>query len=712
MTKRRGLWKTILLLYFLVLFLTPNLRADEKVLSPYTEAILEFEIFVKERMARDRVPGLSIGFMKDDFIWANGYGFSDLENGVPAKADSAYRLASITKTITAIAVLNLVEEGKIDLDAEVHSYVPYFPQKKWPVTVRLLLGHLGGISHYKDYAVEGRIREPMDTKEALAIFQDWDLVAEPGTRYNYSSYGYNLLGAVVEGASGEPYGKYIQKNIFQPLGMTSSRMDNQTELIANRVRGYRLVGGEIKNSEYVNVSSRFAGGGTRSTVVDLLKYARGIIDGKLLKKETWDQMFLSMATKKGQSTGYGMGWSTRPWNGHFQVSHGGSQPETRTHLLIFPLDGFAVAVGCNLEGTNLVPYVTRLSELILDEDLDSRAYVLDDVGQAIYQACAQIFSRGISQFLWKGRNLSLDLNDLEETFVYLNSHVSVESLTEDFKKTDQKIEDGFNPAGKNALIFVGEHMASVLGGTGRENKLRQYIKKGPLAFFGDYIRISRHWPEEKRKMKLSDSLSQLLLGWEKDWDAVYTDDIRSLWISSQTDPKELEKRIKEPFLKASLYPDFSDSFTSWGEYLLRTEKIEKAFAFLHLGTELYPQNVSALVSLASAHVWTGNGEKAKELYTRAFAQQATHPALSLPALENFAHSLQSTNKIDEIFILAEIALELRPKHAGLHEMVGDWHLRTGKNEKALHLYRKALELNPKLKGIRDKIKNTEEKIKK
>ncbi|MGD2245604.1 MAG: serine hydrolase domain-containing protein, partial [Candidatus Aminicenantes bacterium] len=190
--------------------------------SSLAEAIKQFEDFVELRMAQDKVPGLSVAFMKDDFTWAKGFGYSDLENQVLTKPDSAYRLASITKTLTAIAVMKLAEEGKIDLDAEVQTYVPYFPRKKWPVTVRLLLGHLGGISHYQNYDMEGRIKVHKNTKEALAIFQDFELVAEPGTRYHYSSYGYNLLGAVIEGVAGESYGDYIRKNIFIPLGMTNS----------------------------------------------------------------------------------------------------------------------------------------------------------------------------------------------------------------------------------------------------------------------------------------------------------------------------------------------------------------------------------------------------------------------------------------------------------------------------------------------------------
>ncbi|MGD2294374.1 MAG: serine hydrolase [Candidatus Aminicenantes bacterium] len=711
MTKK---YTSKLTFFFLILIFLCSTAwsAVQHVLTPYTEAIHQFEIFVKERMAQDRAPGLSIGFLKDDIIWTNGYGYSDLENRVPAKAESAYRLASITKTLTATAVLQLVEEGKIDLDAHVQTYVPYFPKKKWPVTVRLLLGHLGGISHYKNYAVEGRIKLHKDTKEALAIFQDWDLVAEPGTRYHYSSYGYNLLGAVIEGASGESYGDYIQQNIFRPLGMTNSRMDNPIDLIANRVRGYRLIDGKIKNSEYVDVSSRFAGGGTRSTVLDLLKYARGIIEGNLLKKETWDKVFTSMATKKGRFTGYGMGWSVRPWRGHFQVSHGGSQPETRTHLVIFPEENFAVAVGCNLEHINLIPYFSRLAELILDEDLDSTAYVTDDAGQLIYNTCEQVFSNGLSQFDWKGQAGDKTEKDLGQAFFDFNSYVNLEKLKTAFKETRKKIEDRFHPAGQEAFIKVGRHMASVLLGEKGDEVFTEYRKKGPLAFFGDYIRVSRQWPEDKKALTFSDSLVRLILGWEKEWNTVYTDDIRRLQISLKTEPKELKKRIKENFLTAKIYPDFFNSIKDAALYLLRTQETEKAFEFLHLGADLYAQNPDALVSLASAYIWTGEEEKAGELYKKAFAKQPTHPALSIRSFENFARSLQNAKKIDEIFLLAEIAVELRPKHAGLHEDIGDWYDRAGKKNKALQLYRKAFELNPKLKGIKDKIKKTEKEIKK
>jgi len=164
---------TFLLILLYTIFLHPGLYSDPgtlQALQDYGDAIKKFEQYVEKKMQSDRIPGLSIGFMKDDFTWVRGFGYSDLENKVKAKPkpQSSYRMASVSKTFTAIAVLKLAEDGKIDLDEEVQTYVPDFPKKKWPVTVRQLLGHLGGISHYKDYDKECHFKHHMNTEEALS----------------------------------------------------------------------------------------------------------------------------------------------------------------------------------------------------------------------------------------------------------------------------------------------------------------------------------------------------------------------------------------------------------------------------------------------------------------------------------------------------------------------------------------------------------------
>ncbi len=142
--------------------------------------VTEFEAFVRQQMAADKVPGISVGFIKDGVMWTKGYGFADLENRSPAKSESIYRMASVNKPMTAVAVLQLAEKGKIDLDAEVQTYVPYFPKKKFPVTVRQLLGHIGGISIIrittrKDISRTARIRE-----KQLLFLRISTLLTNPG----------------------------------------------------------------------------------------------------------------------------------------------------------------------------------------------------------------------------------------------------------------------------------------------------------------------------------------------------------------------------------------------------------------------------------------------------------------------------------------------------------------------------------------------------
>ncbi|UCC38381.1 MAG: serine hydrolase [Candidatus Aminicenantes bacterium] len=665
-----------------------------------SESQKEFEEYVKEQMALDKAPGLSVGFLKGDKIWTRAFGFSDLENKVPAKPESSYRLASITKTLTAIAVLQLVEAGKIDLDAEVQTYVPYFPKKKWPVTVRLLLGHLGGISHYKNYAVEGRIKVRKNTKQALAIFQDFDLVAEPGTKFNYSSYGYNLLGAVIEEASGVSYGNYIKEHIFEPLGMTDSRIDDPIEIIPNRVRGYRLIRGKIKNSEYVNVSSRFAGGGTRSTIVDLLKYAHGIIEGALLKEETWKLIFTSMATQEELFTEYGMGWRVSPWRGHFMVSHGGSQPETRTHLLIFPSEEFAVAIASNREGLNLMPYIRRLAELVLDEDFDSSTYVSENAGQIIYNACNSTFSYGMSHFDWHGKHTSKDEKDLTRAFDYFNKHVNEKALKKNFNEEKNKIKAGLHPISDQAIVKVGTFMASCLKETLGEDMIQIYHKSGPLAFFSDYIKISQKWPSSRKKYKFTKNFTNLISRWEKDWKTTYIDTTRHLFITINTDFDLLGPVLKKTFAKATLYPDFTGDMERVGRYLFEKNEILKSLDIFKLGYELYPNSPASRSNLAAAYIWAGNAEEARRLFKEAFALDPEHRGVSINQFFNLARRLESKGKIKEIFAVADIAMELYPKNAQLHKNVADIYLRSRMKKRAIHFYKKALEIDPKLESAK------------
>jgi CubicO group peptidase (beta-lactamase class C family) len=704
--------KLKLSLIFLVVFVAANIPAralpqQESSPPPSADALKSYERFVVEQMAFDGIPGLSVGFINGDFTWAKGFGYADLENRVPAKPESSYRLASITKTITALAILQLVEEGKIDLDSEIQVYVPYFPRKKWPVTVRQILGHLGGISHYRNYTAEGHLKEPKNTRQAIAIFQDFDLVAEPGTRYNYSSYGFNLLGAAVEGASGLPYGEYIKKYIFNPLGMEDSRLDNPRDLIANRVQGYLSVKRELKNSEFVDISSRFAGGGLRSTIIDLLRYARGIIGKKLLKEATYKKMFSSMALSNGFLTWYGMGWGVQPWGSHFAVSHSGSQPETRTHLLIFPTEDFAVAIASNLEGSNLMPYIRRLIELVLDQDIDSYAYVSDSILQPIFRAVYYAYAYGISAYEWNKAPLSKSRDDLKDAFSYFNDCVNEGELHKNPKAARKKIVAGIHLVSNQAFTKVGSYMAQALEEEGGRELLLSYHKRGPLAFLSDYIKLSTGNSAPKRYPRFKTELINLMANWEKDWDRTYTDDVRHLVITPATNFKEVGAKLKETFAGTSFYPDLTADLSSAALYFLRKDDPDKAMTILLLGQALYPRSPVILASLGLARLWQGQVETARNFYQEAFDLDSTNPILSVDQLISSAAQLVQANKLKEAQALVFIAVEFYPNEARLYVELSDLSVMTGPKEKAAEYLRKALKIDPNLEQAKTKLKAIE-----
>jgi CubicO group peptidase (beta-lactamase class C family) len=195
-------------------------------------------------MAANSIPGVSVAVVENgEVAWAAGFGSADLENSVPATAHTLYRLASISKPITATAALLLWQQGKLDLDAPVQKYCPAFPEKNTPITTRELLGHIAGIRHYKsdsqDDPESGNTRHfPNPIQAGLDFFKNDALVAKPGTEFHYSTQGYTVVGCAIEGASGEKYTDYVGKNVLTPAGMAHTVVDDRFAIIPFRARFY------------------------------------------------------------------------------------------------------------------------------------------------------------------------------------------------------------------------------------------------------------------------------------------------------------------------------------------------------------------------------------------------------------------------------------------------------------------------------------------
>ncbi|MEZ5428732.1 MAG: serine hydrolase domain-containing protein [Pyrinomonadaceae bacterium] len=339
------------------------------------EKIKEIERMISSKMSKDRIPGASVAIvLNGKLVWSNGYGLADIENFVPAKADTAYRTASIGKSMTATAAMQLVEKGKLDLTAPIQNYCPAFPKKRWTITAQNLLNHTSGIRHYGE---ENNIEELYSTRhynsvaEALEIFKNDELLFEPGGRYLYSTYGYNLLGCVIEGASGLAFTEYMAKNIFEPAGMKNTRVDDPSAIIPNRARGYVLdQAGHLQNSRMVDMSNKIPAGGFITTAEDLVLFASGVMNGKLIKPETLDRMLTPQKTNSGETIPYGLGWGLFPdedWYGEKEAFHGGGTPQVSGMLYLIPKRKFAVAILFNLEDVSeRVALTAQIAKVALD----------------------------------------------------------------------------------------------------------------------------------------------------------------------------------------------------------------------------------------------------------------------------------------------------------------------------------------------------------
>lgn len=698
--KRLAQIRALTFLLQLVIVVAPALAQKQKPKTAttrstgrYAQQIGLFDQFVKKQMANDKTPGLSIAFMKDHFIWSKAYGFADLENRVPAKPESAYRLASVTKPMTAVAILQLVEKGKINLDAEVQTYVPYFPRKQRPVTVRQLLGHLSGISHYKNPTDELHIKTHKTTREAIAIFENFDLIAEPGTRYSYSSYGYNLLGAVIEGASGMSYSEYMKRNVWGPLGMTDTHMDDPLELIPNRVRGYQLVNGQVTNSEFVDISSRFAAGGTRSTVIDLLKFARGLMDGKLLSGESMKLLSSSMATREGRLTNYGMGWETTPYNGRYFLIHSGGQQETRTLLYVLPTLNFAIAAAVNFEDSSPGAYVERLFQLITGGPTYFLPYSGDKLKSAFLDAINSTFNSGLSQYERQRRALSADPAEISEAFAYFNKSVNSEALKKDPESTLKKIKDGVQPVAKQPFATVGSYMAARLAETYGPRRLESYPVQGGLAFFQDYIALSSTDPKLPAHLRFNEEFARTTGEMAAEWKRTNTKYARLLWLLPDANIDELGRTLRKTFAGASVYPNLVDDFFSLTRQLASSGNRVGALKASMLSMEFYSAAPVPNVAYGLSLILNGKTSLAEEPLRKAAAIDPS--GLAGPdGLNNVAYQLAGNGMVNDAIEILKTAIQLYPQEANLYDSLGEFQLKNGDKAKALQSYKRALELNP------------------
>jgi len=298
------------------------------------------------------VPGASIAVgVGDEIVWSEGFGWADVELGVPVTPLTKFRVGSVSKTLTATGLGLLSERGLVDLDAPVQAYVTDFPEKRWTVTTRQIGGHTAGVRHYRGQEMLSADRYPT-VASGLAIFADDSLLFEPGTDYSYSSYGWNLLSAVMEGASGEPFLAFMRDRVFEPLGLRHTVAEHMDSIIPFRTNYYEHAeDGALVNAPYVDNSYKWAGGGFLSTPEDLVRFGQAHLGPGFLQAGTLAELQTPQTLRSGESTGYGIGWFTyEEDDGDRAVGHSGGSVGGTTLLYLVPEHDLVVAGVVNVSG--------------------------------------------------------------------------------------------------------------------------------------------------------------------------------------------------------------------------------------------------------------------------------------------------------------------------------------------------------------------------
>lgn len=370
-----------------VMFALATLQLDAPEAKERGNAIqsLDAATLVRERaeavFLEQQLVGLSMGIVRGGRVVETfHFGSEDREKAIPASDRTMYRWASISKPITAILAMQLAEREMLDLDADVRTLVPEFPEKPHRVTSRQLLCHQGGIVHYSNGEVIRSFREygrehPFeDVINALDYFRESPLVAEPGTKYSYTTHGYMLLGAVVERAGRQRFISQTHTRLITPLKLDSLQPDYEWRSIPNRATGYRrAANGEIRPVVSADVSWKLAGGGFISTVGDLAGFAAALArrDERLLKLDTFNAVWERQPTRDGNASTYGLGFSIGTVMGTelLQVGHSGSQQKARTQMLIAPDTGDAIVIMSNSEWANLGALARESLRTLVEESL-------------------------------------------------------------------------------------------------------------------------------------------------------------------------------------------------------------------------------------------------------------------------------------------------------------------------------------------------------
>ena len=326
-----------------------QIRAQE---SDGAAIIARIDSLAKDYMTLKKAPAVSIAVVRGkDTLVMKGYGLASREANRAATASTIYRIGSITKQFTAAGIMREVEQGKISLNDPITKYLPDVPTHGERITVRHLLTHTSGVHNYTDSPEwVRRWGEAMTPRQIVAFVDKDTLDFAPGTKYSYSNTGYVLLGMILEKVTGQPYATYVQRQFFTPLGLT------QTSYCPDRTKdpqfadGYAASSGTVKPAEYLNITQPFSAGALCSTVRDLVKWHRALVDGRVVGARSYLLMTTPDTLISGAKINYGFGLVPGQLSGKRMIGHSGGINGFTTYGMYMPDESLNVIVLSNSDG--------------------------------------------------------------------------------------------------------------------------------------------------------------------------------------------------------------------------------------------------------------------------------------------------------------------------------------------------------------------------
>lgn len=305
--------------------------------------------YVRDQMRRQKIPGLSLCITRDgQVVKAQGYGLANVEHQVPAKTETVYQSGSVGKQFTAAALMMLVEAGKVGLEDPISKYFGGAPDTWKGITVRHLLTHTSGIKDWENTGVLD-YRKDYTEGELLKVATTLPPDFPPGTQWSYSNTGYVLLGILAHRVTGSFYGDFLRERVFGPLGMTSTRVISEADIVPNRAGGYTLERGVLKNQEWVSPSlNTTADGSLYLTVLDMAKWSAALDGDRLLSRASLTQMWTPVRLTNGTTHPYGFAFDLEEQRGQPTIEHGGSWQGFRAAIARYPDEKLAVMVLSNL----------------------------------------------------------------------------------------------------------------------------------------------------------------------------------------------------------------------------------------------------------------------------------------------------------------------------------------------------------------------------